>query len=494
MENHSLLLRGGCLIDPAQGYHSVRKDVLIENGVFTRIEDRIEPVPGVETLELDGAYVAPGFIDIHTHVLDTVRHLGLPADMIGVAQGTTTVVDAGTAGPATMETLVEDVIKKSRTRVYSAMHYATDGLKDPPEADDPSKYDLETGKAAYAKYAPYIVAIKARASNSCVGQLGITSIRAGKELARAVGKPLLVHIGHMPPTIEEVLDLMDKGDIITHAFHGKDNNLLENGAIKPQTQAARDRGVLFDVGHGKDSFNFNTGRVARSLGFYPDTISTDLHTNSFHKPVHSLAETLGKFLELGYTLEECIDKVTAKPAQYLGLDKLGKLKPGCLGDVTVFRIKEGEYTFIDANKNELHGTRALDVRYAIVGGKVEMDADDAFHQLCRAASVPDWRQGEFDYMARQVLAYAQQQGVRFDGEHLAPFQNHIIALITRLTSGEHVAPMGEEMLEQLEPKTLAVTDGIVNLVEPRYGAVDTTERILIAIHIQTAMENCEENH
>lgn len=111
--------------------------------------------------------------------------LALPADMIGVEQGTTTVVDAGTAGPATMELFVQETVKKSRTRVYSAMHYATEGLKNPPEADDPSKYDLQTGIDAFRKYEPYIVAIKARASATCVGQLGITSIRAGKALATA---------------------------------------------------------------------------------------------------------------------------------------------------------------------------------------------------------------------------------------------------------------------------------------------------------------------
>lgn len=494
MRDGTILLKGGCLIDGREGLHAVKKDVLIENGVFAKIEDHIEPPENGKVLELKGAYVAPGFIDIHTHVFDVkarygARAIGMPADMIGVAQGTTTVIDAGTAGPATIGDFVNDVVKKTRTRVYSAMHYATEGLKDPPEGDDPSKYDLEEGKQAYEAYAPYIVAIKARASATCVGKLGITSIKAGHDLARTVGLPMLVHIGHMPPLIEEVVELMDQGDIITHAFHGKDNNLLENGSIKPQTQEARDRGVVFDVGHGKDSFNFNTGLVARKLGFYPNTISTDLHCRSFHKPVHSLAETMSKFLALGYTLEECVDKVTGAPATYLRLNDLGKLKVGCDGDVTIFRVERGSYQFVDANKNELNGTEMIVPVCAVIGGEVQMDAEDIFHQLCRAAGVPRVYEGEYDYVARMAVAFLEEEGVHFDGDHLQPFLNHIIALLQRLRKEEHLPDMEEEMLEQLEPRTLELADALLEKINEWYGPADRTERILVGIHIQTSMES-----
>lgn len=417
MTEGTILLRGGRLLSPADGFHGQAGDVLIRNGRIAAIGEHIEPEEGGRVLDAEGKYVAPGFIDIHTHVFDVAgllqgRPLGLPADMIGVEQGTTTVVDAGTAGPATMELFVQETVKKSRTRVYSAMHYATEGLKNPPEADDPSKYDLQTGIDAFRKYEPYIVAIKARASATCVGQLGITSIRAGKALAKAVGKPMLVHIGHMPPQIEDVLDTMEKGDIITHAFHGKDNNLLESGTIKPQTQSARDRGVLFDVGHGKDSFNFETGRRAKALGFYPDTISTDLHINSYHKLVQSLAETASKFLALGYDLEWCIDRITAAPARELNLKKLGRLQVGALGDITVFHLAEGSFTFTDANKNILEGDRMITPDQAIIGGKLEMDTRDTFHQLCRTAGVDRNKAEAFGkaFASLKNKAYASMSG------------------------------------------------------------------------------------
>lgn len=482
-----LLVKGGTLLDPSQGLHGVVGDVLIKDGVFTGIGGRIDPEEDMQVVDAAGYFVSPGFIDIHAHVCPGTFQDYIPADMIGVTTGTTAIVDAGSAGPANIDKLVEGA-KMSRTRVYSAMHYATTGLMAPPEADDPSKYDLQTGIDAYNKYKDYIVAIKARASASCVGQLGITSIAAGKALARAVGKPMLVHIGHMPPTIEEVLDLLDKGDIITHSFHGKDNNLLDNGQIKPQTQAARDRGVKFDIGHGKDSLNFHTAARAKELGFMADTISTDLHSRSICKPVYSLSETMDKFLALGYTLEECVEKVTSAPAELLSLEKLGRLRVGGLGDLTIFGLETGEFSFLDSNKNEMKGEQSIAVRYTVVNGQVEMDSQDLFHDIYRRAEADRRKVGHYEYVVRRAMARMRENGVVIQGDFLPPFLNHMVMMLMRLESGEHLPDMGAEALEGMSEKALAVTDQVLDIVESFYGRPDDAERVLIAIHIQTALD------
>lgn len=488
--NNKLLIKGGILLDPAQGYHSVSKDILIEDGVFTKIEDSIQPTDDMRVIDATGCFVSPGFIDLHAHVCPAVFRDYLHADMIGVTTGTTTIVDAGSAGPANIEAFIENGIKKSRTRVYSAMHYATTGLLAPPEADDPSKYDLQMGIDAYNKYSEYIVAVKARASNSCVGQLGITSIKAGKDLARAIGVPLLVHIGHALPTIEDVLNLMDKGDIITHAFHGKDNNILdENGQMKPETKAARERGVIFDVGHGKDSLNFNTARAAKALDFPPDTISTDLHNKSIYKPVYSLSETMDKFLALGYSLEECVEKVTAKPAEVLSLEKLGKLKAGCLGDVTIFTVEDGEYTFTDSNKNTMTGNKSISVRYTVVGGQVEMDSEDQFHQIFRAAKADRRKVGQYEFMMRKAMAWLEENKVFIQDDLLPPFINHFIMMLMRLEGGDKLPDMGGEVLEDISEEALRVADGVLDIVSEFNPRPDNVERTLIAIHVQTALDN-----
>ena len=277
-----ILLTGGKLLDQSEGLVMAQKDILLEDGRIAAIDDHIDAPQGARVIDVTGRIVAPGFIDIHAHIFPGCPKLGIEADAIGVEKGVTTICDAGTAGPENIGEFIEKVIEPSRTRIFSEMHFSKKGLFITPEADDPAKYDLELAEEAYHKYKEYIVAIKARASNSTVGKLGIVPIRDAKSLSAKLGIPLYVHIGNPLPYIEEVLEVMQKGDMITHSFHGKINGLLENGRIKPETQAARDRGVLFDVGHGVASFNFNTARAAFSQGFVPDVISTDLHQAGDH--------------------------------------------------------------------------------------------------------------------------------------------------------------------------------------------------------------------
>lgn len=366
---NKLLVKGGRLIDPAGGYHGEVQDILIEDGYFTRIGPALVQDDQTAVLKLDGQYVSPGFIDAHAHVYTAVS-LGVDADEVGVKTGTTTVVDAGSAGPANIEDFIERDIKRCKTRIFSAMHYAKTGLLNPPEADREDKYDLEMAARAYQKYRSHIVGIKARASKSCVGDLGIISIRAGKKLAKELAIPLIVHIGNMPPTVEAVLELMEAGDIITHAFHGKANNLFADGQMKPETRQARERGVLFDIGHGKESYNFNTGKIAMELGFYPDMISTDIHGLNYQGPVYSLSVTMDKMLAMGFELKDCIEKVTTNPAKYLHLDKLGSIRTGYHGDLTIFNLQDGAYQFTDSDGNHLDGHQSIQVDYTVIAGEV----------------------------------------------------------------------------------------------------------------------------
>ena len=490
MRKGNLLIKGGKLFDPARGYQGEQKDILIKEGKFVRIADAIEEEQGVQTLYLKGEYVSPGFIDIHTHVYSGASRLALCADEIGVAQGVTTVVDAGSAGPGNIADFIERDIKKSRTRVYAAMHYATDGLIAPPEADSPDKYDLQKGIDAYQKNKDYIVAVKARASQSCVGELGIVSIKAGYDLARAVGVPMLVHIGHMPPAIEDVLKLLDKGDLITHAFHGKDNNLFFDGKIKPETEEARKRGVLFDVGHGKDSFNFDTGRLAKSLEFYPDTISTDLHCKSWRTPVQSLCVTMDKFLALGYSLEFVVDRVTDKPARYLHLDYLGRLEEGAWGDVTIYTVEDKKNIFLDANKNEIEGRQAVTVRYAVVGGKIEMDTESIIRKFCRNLEIPELDIPRYECGTIKTVKFLEEQGVFFDDEKMPVFVNHMISVMNRMEKNELVEELDETVVKEIPQKSMDLAEQVLDLMQ-KYGNANRAEQALVAIHIHTALETQE---
>lgn len=492
----NLLIKGGRVIHPAGGFGGVRKDILIKDGRIAAIEDTIGPSGGIEVLTLHGEYVAPGFIDIHTHVYTGVS-LGVPADRIGVDTGVTTVVDAGSAGPGNFEDFLERDIRTSRTRVFSAVHYAKTGLLNPPEADSEEKYDLDLAAEIYQQYKEHIVAVKARASNSCTGSLGIRSVRAGKELGRRLGLPMLVHIGNMPPLIDEVLDLMEQGDIITHAFHGKANNLFEHGRPKAAASAARSRGVLFDVGHGKESFSFETARLAGTAGFEPDLVSTDLHSKNIDGPVYSLSVTLDKMMALGYSLDWCVDAVTSRPAGYLNLTGLGRIACGSLADLTIFRLDDGVYEFEDSVGNKLTGSKAMNVRYAVIGGRVEMDREQQEQTAARQRALSRVQcelavgEAEFDRYAavmEDVFTILDRRGIRFPEDNLLAFVNHTVTLLHRLRTGETVPEMGAEVLDQLAPAAVEITGEFIKEIETQYGSVDVSEVVLAAIHIHTAME------
>lgn len=365
------LITGGLLLDKAAGLEGAKKDILVSDGRIAEIADSIAPREDWERIELSGEYLSPGFIDTHAHVY-TATGLGVNADDIGLRTGITTIFDAGSAGPENLDDFIARDIKTSETRILSVMHFVKTGLLHTPEADSPEKYDIEAAAAAVEAHRDTVVAIKARASNSTVGKMGIVPIRAAKALAKQVGLPLVVHIGNPPPAIQEVLDLMEAGDVITHAYHGKINGLLENGVIKEATQRARDRGVLFDVGHGVASFSFNTARTAFALGFTPDSISTDLHIQNINGPVYTLAHTMNKMLAMGIPLADCVDLVTGAPARIYSLDKmgLGSLRVGAMAEFTVFRQLAGERHYTDSDGNALVGDKYIDVSGVFAGGKL----------------------------------------------------------------------------------------------------------------------------
>jgi dihydroorotase len=67
----SYLLRGGRVVDPLSGTDGVR-DVLIEDGTVTKVDERIA-ASDADIIECDGLVVAPGLVDLHTHLREPGR-------------------------------------------------------------------------------------------------------------------------------------------------------------------------------------------------------------------------------------------------------------------------------------------------------------------------------------------------------------------------------------------------------------------------------------
>ncbi len=341
-----LVIKGGLLVSPANGYRRTKKDILVKNGRIAAVEDEIHAEG--EVVDASGCLVTPGFIDIHTHCYPKA-FLGLEPDVLGLERGATTILDAGSSGADTYEDFRENYIRKSRTKVFALLNVSREGLLRGHELDSMEKLDETALKEVLEKYPEEIVGLKARASASVVGEMGLKPIAEAARIAGDTGKPLMVHVGNYPPALTEVLKLLGKGDIVTHAYHGKKGGILtpEEEIIKEALEA-RERGVLFDVGHGVASFSLRVFEKALARGFDTDLISTDLHVENYEGPVYNLAAVVSKVIACGEPLEEAIHKCTCAPARHFGLADLGEIREGYIADFNVMELVSCKETVEDS--------------------------------------------------------------------------------------------------------------------------------------------------
>jgi dihydroorotase len=254
------------------------------------------------------------WIDVHAHVGGLAR-FGVDPTAFGVEQGVGVLVDAGSAPPAELAPWLRLVQGQTRTTVLAWANICAEGI----EGDGCAVHDISGAAARTALEASpgLIVGIKLQASATRLAGRGLAAIENAGSVAAEFGVPLMVHVGNGPPTIREVADVLRPGDIITHFAHGKPEGALDGREVHRSLRAARERGVLFDVGHGAGSFSFAVMEVLMAGGFEPDIISTDLHRGSAVSPVASLADCMSKMLGLGMGEGAVIAAVTATPRKAL---------------------------------------------------------------------------------------------------------------------------------------------------------------------------------
>jgi dihydroorotase len=206
--------------------------------------------------------------------------------------------------------------------------------------------------------------VKVRLTRGLVGDNGLRPLHLAREAADAVGMPIMVHPQDAHGPLAEILAVMREGDILTHCFHGMAGGILDTeGRVLPEARAAVERGVLFDVGHGKGSFSWQVAERAMAQGLLPSTISSDLHQYNIHGPVHDLATTVSKFLHLGMPLAEALGRSTEVPARTLRqAETLGTIRPGAIADVALFDLEEGAFPMTDAHgETRIAGRRLVPV-------------------------------------------------------------------------------------------------------------------------------------
>ncbi|TLG71239.1 amidohydrolase/deacetylase family metallohydrolase [Culicoidibacter larvae] len=340
------LLKSGILLDTSHPRHLQQTDILIEDGKISQVAANIA-ADEHEVIELSGKYVSAGWIDMHAHTFTSDGPLSTDADLLGVEQGVSMVIDAGTAGSDDMPVFFEQMQTK-KTKIKAFINVSSMGIASRYELRDLNQIRFDDIRNTYKNYQDFIVGIKVRESGSVVGENGVQPLVLGQTIAKELGLPIMVHIGNTPPELLDILALLKRGDIVTHIYNGKANNIFQGGdVVHPDVIAAHQRGVIFDIGHGRDSFSFDVARRALAQGLVTDTISTDGYTENLPGPVKSLANVVTKFLHLGMPLADCIDKITAKPAAVLGLEN-GRVLPGLPADITVFSVIREEVELVDS--------------------------------------------------------------------------------------------------------------------------------------------------
>ncbi|WP_040977899.1 amidohydrolase/deacetylase family metallohydrolase [Oceanobacillus jeddahense] len=316
-------------------------------------------------------YVSSGWIDMHVHAFPEFDPYGDDIDEIGYKTGVTTIVDAGSTGADRIHDLAGNS-KKSKTNVFAFLNISRIGLKRVDELSDLSLLNKEELKRAAKENNDFIVGLKARISNSVVGGNDIEPLKIAREFSKETNLPLMVHIGSGPPDINDVLDLLEKKDVITHFLNGKSNNLFdEEGKPLPKFLKAMERGVHLDVGHGNASFSFKTAEQAKKHGIHFNTISTDIYRkNRLYGPVYNMASVLNKFLCLGYSLKEVIDAVTVHAAAWLNKPELGRISKGDIANLTLFSIEEDEtIDLVDSEGEHRKTDQRVEVKGVVINGE-----------------------------------------------------------------------------------------------------------------------------
>lgn len=370
---YDLILRNGDIIDPGESQRFTG-DIGIADGKIAAITAGTLAGSGARELDVAGHIVTPGLVDLHGHCYWGVGGVGLDPDLVGARHGVTTWIDPGSSGAATFPAFKRFIIEQAQTRVIPLLNLSAKGLVHSlavGELNDIRYIDSDLTAATLEKHRGLIAGIKVRSGRSSTGQMGMTPLWIGREVCDQFSIPLMVHISNVAPTLQELLPMLRKGDIVTHCFHGKMGGVLMRGRVRDEAWAARERGVLFDIGHGNSSFSFPVTAAAIEQGFPPDSISTDLHQVSIRSTAKSFPHVMSKFLALGMDLETVVRRSTLTPAQAVGYDHLcGRLSVGAPADIAVFRVDTGNFTFVDPQGVERAGTQQLENTLTIANGAV----------------------------------------------------------------------------------------------------------------------------
>jgi len=396
---YDLLLKGGHVIDPKNGIDRPM-DVAIAGNKIAAVAPDISALQAKKVVDVHGLYVTPGLVDIHTHLFFTTGAGGAWAgdesvqpDAFSFRTGVTTMADAGSAGWRGFETFRHFVIDRAKTRVFAFINIS--GLGMLTDAAEQEKSEFQPGEVARLakKHQDVVIGVK----SAHYQKADWASVDRAVEAGKLAGIPVMVDFGYFLPERpywQLVTEHLRPGDLSTHCFRGPVPWVDEHGKLYDYLRQARARGVKFDVGHGGGSFVFRNAVPAVAQGFYPDSISTDLHAGSMNAGMMDMPTTMSKFLAMGEPLLEVIRESTINPAQEIQHPELGHLSVGAPADVAVWELRSGDFGFYDASDGKLTGSQRLECELTLRDGNITWDRN--------ARSAVDYRKLGPTYGVRDV--------------------------------------------------------------------------------------------
>lgn len=376
-----LLVAGGTVIDP---YHQTKAvaDVGIKARKIVQVAQKLDPAQAAQVLDVRGLYVSPGWIDLHVHVFGSLVGVVDADQDAGVHVGVTTLADAGGVCAANFAEFRRAVVDRSQTRVLGFLNVSAQPGS--PIHGDVSRFDQKRTIETLAANRDVLKGVKVLSSERHSGNLDIVPTKLAVQAARETDTHVMAHIGMAPPLIQDVLSLLDRGDIVTHCFKGFPAGAFHrNGRPVAELVKALERGVRLDLGHGASSFAWEAARHARAARIPLHSLSTDLHKSSVTGPVWTYGRTMAKCLHLGFTIEEVVRMATLGPAELIDEAKeLGSLSPGTVADLTVFRVVATPTTLDDSEGNSETGRKDIEPVHCIRAGKV-------YSQMKRAPRGPE---------------------------------------------------------------------------------------------------------
>lgn len=372
---YDLLLTGGRVIDP-KNERDGRFDVAVVGDRIHRVEAGLRSLRARKVVDVSDYIVTPGLIDIHAHYDVTGPSLSLNPDHNSLRFGVTTAVDAGTSGWKRFEEFKAATIDRAKTRVLALLNIVGAGMygsgEDGPE-NDLAEMDVGAAVRMVARHPEAIVGIKTAHYQPADWE----AVDRALEAAERSNTVLMVDFHPKPGRGYEelILERLRPGNIHTHFLGRLTPQLDENKRIRDILWKARERGILFDVGHGSGSFWFRIAVPAIRQGFLPDTISTDLHKNSVMLPRATLTNVMSKFLNIGMTLEQVIARTTLRPARAIRRLDLGSLDEGSVADIAVLKLERGRFAFLDSGRAKHIGDRRLTAALTVRAGEIVWDLD-----------------------------------------------------------------------------------------------------------------------